>query len=299
MVGDDVFASPARRAPGQVCFSVAVGIEQLGDRRRLQLPEVGDAIGIGGFLVDQVTLQTPLRVDAFAVKLRFTTRLVEEIDVQGIPVICKKGRVAVADRDVSRRVLDLLDRLYVVTKSLQGLHDQQGLEGLLGNGTLQRLNDDALTGQVRRRELSDPEALSSALKARLADILRATIGTEISPALVLAVISVESGGRTDAVSGAGAQGLMQLIPATADRFGVNNALEAQQNIKGGVAYHGSLVFKVSGQDGKPIVLDGNTAGTFGEGRATLTGRSSAAIAAMRSSIFGRSSGVNWCSPAKS
>ncbi|WP_103764825.1 lytic transglycosylase domain-containing protein [Roseovarius confluentis] len=69
-----------------------------------------------------------------------------------------------------------------------------------------------------------------------ADILRATIGTEVSPALVLAVISVESGGRTDAVSGAGAQGLMQLIPATAERFGVADSLQAGQNIKGGVAY---------------------------------------------------------------
>ena len=43
------------------------------------------------------------------------------------------------------------------------------------------------------------------------DILRSTIGTQVSPALVLAVISVESAGRADAVSGAGAQGLMQLI----------------------------------------------------------------------------------------
>ena len=69
-----------------------------------------------------------------------------------------------------------------------------------------------------------------------ADILRATIGTDVSPALVLAVISVESGGRTDAVSGAGAQGLMQLIPATAERFGVADSMQAGQNIKGGVAY---------------------------------------------------------------
>ncbi|MBY5987607.1 lytic transglycosylase domain-containing protein [Roseovarius atlanticus] len=73
-------------------------------------------------------------------------------------------------------------------------------------------------------------------RAHGADILRATIGTEVSPALVLAVISVESGGRTDAISGAGAQGLMQLIPATAQRFGVSDSMLAGQNIKGGVAY---------------------------------------------------------------
>ncbi len=68
------------------------------------------------------------------------------------------------------------------------------------------------------------------------DILKATIGTQVSPALVLAVIGIESAGRTDAVSSAGAEGLMQLIPATAERFGVTNSKDAAQNIKGGVAY---------------------------------------------------------------
>jgi len=67
-------------------------------------------------------------------------------------------------------------------------------------------------------------------------ILAATIGTDVSPALVLAVIGVESAGRADAVSTAGAQGLMQLIPATATRFGVTDSTDPAQNIKGGVAY---------------------------------------------------------------
>lgn len=68
------------------------------------------------------------------------------------------------------------------------------------------------------------------------DILRATLDTNVSPALVLAVIGIESAGRSDAVSSAGAVGLMQLIPATAERFGVKDATDPVQNIKGGVAY---------------------------------------------------------------
>ncbi len=68
------------------------------------------------------------------------------------------------------------------------------------------------------------------------DILAATIGTDVSPALVLAVIGIESGGKADAMSTAGAVGLMQLIPATADRFGVKDSLDTVENIKGGVAY---------------------------------------------------------------
>ncbi len=68
------------------------------------------------------------------------------------------------------------------------------------------------------------------------EILRSTVGTNVSPALVLAVISVESAGRADAVSSAGAQGLMQLMPATAKRFGVQNSFHPGQNISGGVKY---------------------------------------------------------------
>lgn len=67
-------------------------------------------------------------------------------------------------------------------------------------------------------------------------ILTATVGTDVSPALVLAVIGVESAGNAAAVSSAGAEGLMQLIPATAERFGVTDSKDPAQNIKGGVAY---------------------------------------------------------------
>lgn len=73
------------------------------------------------------------------------------------------------------------------------------------------------------------------------DILRETVGTQVSPALVLAVISVESAGQPAAVSSAGATGLMQLMPDTATRFGVTDSTNPGQNIKGGVAYLGWLL----------------------------------------------------------
>ncbi|MCV2877054.1 lytic transglycosylase domain-containing protein [Rhodobacteraceae bacterium XHP0102] len=67
-------------------------------------------------------------------------------------------------------------------------------------------------------------------------ILRETIETRVSPALALAILAVESGGATDAVSRAGAQGVMQLIPDTAARFNVDDPFDPAQNIRGGVAY---------------------------------------------------------------
>ncbi len=102
------------------------------------------------------------------------------------------------------------------------------------------------------------QSLQDIARSNGVDILRSTVGTRVSPALVLAVISVESAGRTDAVSHAGAQGLMQLMPATAARFGVRDSLSPTENIVGGVKY---LDWLMSEFDGDPImVLAGYNAG---------------------------------------
>ncbi|WP_084450883.1 lytic transglycosylase domain-containing protein [Gemmobacter nectariphilus] len=83
------------------------------------------------------------------------------------------------------------------------------------------------------------------------EILKATIGTRVSPALALAVIGIESGGRADVVSSAGAVGLMQLIPATASRFGVTDSKDPVQNLKGGIAY---LDWLMKEFDGDPLMV---------------------------------------------
>lgn len=59
---------------------------------------------------------------------------------------------------------------------------------------------------------------------------------ELDPNLVLAVMAVESAYRPDVISPANAQGLMQLIPETAARFGVSDPFDPAQNIRGGARY---------------------------------------------------------------
>jgi soluble lytic murein transglycosylase-like protein len=58
----------------------------------------------------------------------------------------------------------------------------------------------------------------------------------VDPKLILSIINTESNFNVGAKSNKAAQGLMQLIPATAERFNVRNAYDATQNIKGGLAY---------------------------------------------------------------
>jgi soluble lytic murein transglycosylase-like protein len=59
---------------------------------------------------------------------------------------------------------------------------------------------------------------------------------DIDPLLVHSVIQVESNYNPYAISNKGAEGLMQLIPSTARRFGVKNSFDSRDNIEAGVRY---------------------------------------------------------------
>jgi soluble lytic murein transglycosylase-like protein len=63
----------------------------------------------------------------------------------------------------------------------------------------------------------------------------------VEPNLLKAVIVVESGFNSRAVSKRGAVGLMQLMPATATRFGVSDRYNPRQNVRGGALYLGFLI----------------------------------------------------------
>ena len=63
---------------------------------------------------------------------------------------------------------------------------------------------------------------------------------DVSPALVRAVIQVESSWQPGVVSSKGAMGLMQLTPATAEHFGVTHPFYIHENVRGGVAYLAEL-----------------------------------------------------------
>jgi len=89
---------------------------------------------------------------------------------------------------------------------------------------------------------------------------------KLDPTLVLAVIYAESGFASGAASPRNAQGLMQLMPETAQRFGVKDVMDPADNIAGGVRYLRWLLAYFKGD--LPLVLAGFNAG---EGAVTRYG----------------------------
>lgn len=74
----------------------------------------------------------------------------------------------------------------------------------------------------------------------------------VSPALVKAVIKAESNFNPTVVSHAGAQGLMQLMPGTAQDLGVSDPFDAEQNVMGGTRYLKQLLSKYDGDLDKTL-----------------------------------------------
>ena len=94
-----------------------------------------------------------------------------------------------------------------------------------------------------RRYVRLAEKKRSAPRIRSYDLLifEAADAHGVPPALVKAVVATESSFNPRAVSAKGAQGLMQLMPATARSLGVEQPLHVEQNLDGGVRYLRSLI----------------------------------------------------------
>ena len=98
--------------------------------------------------------------------------------------------------------------------------------------------------KVVRRHVSPVPLAPPATLLRIADA--AAKRTDLDPALVQAVIQTESNWNQYAVSSKGAFGLMQLIPSTAERYGVKDVFDPAQNVSGGTRYLRDLLDRYHG-----------------------------------------------------
>jgi soluble lytic murein transglycosylase-like protein len=90
-------------------------------------------------------------------------------------------------------------------------------------------------------------AIEQANRQKIEEMIREVSARyRVDPALVRAVIQTESNWNSSAVSRKGAQGLMQLVPGTAQQLGVNNAFDPKQNLDAGVRYLHTLLERYNG-----------------------------------------------------
>ena len=114
----------------------------------------------------------------------------------------------------------------------------------------------SLAPQTRKTSKKSPQ---SQRLPHITIIYKVANAYHMNPELVKAIIKVESNYNHRAVSPKGAQGLMQLMPATARRFGVNDVFDPEENITGGVKFLRYL-FNEFGEHNLDLVLAGYNAG---------------------------------------
>lgn len=114
--------------------------------------------------------------------------------------------------------------------NLSNVPDDQRYQLLVGQEIVSAPSSVEESIKLRSARSPDPWGRYSHLVIQTAKHYR------VDAALVRAVIRAESGYNPNAVSHRGAGGLMQLMPATARRFGVVNVFDPSQNIRGGVRY---------------------------------------------------------------
>lgn len=110
------------------------------------------------------------------------------------------------------------------------------------------LDQAAATGGASATAAPAATAAAGGTQAWAPAIAGAAAREHVDPALVRAVMSAESGGNPNALSPVGAEGLMQLMPGTAQSLGVD-AANPLDNLEGGAKYLGELTHRFGLENG--------------------------------------------------
>ncbi len=145
---------------------------------------------------------------------------------------------------VRREVVGDMVRLYLADGAGSSAADMNYLEVAADSVIRVETVADAPKPAIVPQPVATAPASASPTKEEMHQMLaKAGTAHNIDEDLLASVVRAESGGQVRAVSRTGAKGLMQLMPATANAMGVDDAFQAQQNIAGGTAYLDGLLIR--------------------------------------------------------
>jgi soluble lytic murein transglycosylase-like protein len=123
---------------------------------------------------------------------------------------------------------------YSFCQAMYSYIDENGIQVFTNIPPVKRVYNLKVTGSPALTRSVDPSKPKSEKYAPI--IEKYARDYQVDPSLIHSIIATESDFNPKAISRAGAQGLMQLMPATAVRLGVNNSFDPEQNIRGGVQH---------------------------------------------------------------
>jgi hypothetical protein len=150
--------------------------------------------------------------------------------------------------------------LFTVASTMPTPFNGLTLHGNVFTGMAPPSHQGGYSGSSRQEQTSNPKEINRELipvsvdgtaESGPAPRIHQSIRTaakkyNLSEELIKSVIQAESSFRPDAVSPAGAQGLMQLMPATARELGVTDPFDVEQNIDGGTRYLKKMIDRFNG-----------------------------------------------------
>ncbi|MCS7463445.1 lytic transglycosylase domain-containing protein [Paenibacillus doosanensis] len=151
-----------------------------------------------------------------------------------------------AESDDNSDFADLLNSLL----TSQGLDTQTAEPGFAAGASVRTSLKPASFNPSFAYAAAAPQMKAAQSAGELEPIIEAASRNHgVQPSLVKAVIDAESSFNSQAVSRAGAKGLMQLMDGTSQGLGVSNPFDPEQNIQGGTRYLSDLLRKYNGNSG--------------------------------------------------
>ncbi len=164
----------------------------------------------------------------------------------GKPGLSQKGQA-----ETGLSVQDYMHRRLVAPVQLRSIQDPGGPNA--GEPDLNRVDAPSTSAEKPSPSPAvDPKTATSEQAIIEQAVLSAARKYDLPAGLIRSVIRCESNFQPDAVSHAGAQGLMQLMPATAGDLGVTNPFDVEQNIDGGTRYLRQMLDRFDGDVEKAL-----------------------------------------------